>query len=40
MKKALEIEGFPLELTLNRRGKKQAPAVQFLWLLSPMEAKP
>ena len=29
MRKALGIGGFPLELTLNRRGKKEVPAVPF-----------
>ena len=29
MKKALGIGGFPLELTLNRIGKKEVPAVSF-----------
>ena len=29
MKKALGIEGFPLEITLNRIGKKEVPAVLF-----------
>ena len=29
MKKALGIGGFPLELTLNRIGKKEVPAVPF-----------
>ena len=29
MRKALGIGGFPLKLTLNRRGKKEVPAVPF-----------
>ena len=29
MKKALGIGGFPLEITLNRRGKKGVPAAPF-----------
>ena len=29
MKKALRIEGFPLELTLNQIGKEEVPAVPF-----------